>query len=72
MVMNLAHLEELERDSNDFAIEAGLCRAAFNIPRSGTDQRCLSQSHCVDRNRALSMREVNEIYKVIRNGDQKS
>ena len=64
MVINLAHLEELERDSNDLAIEAGPCRAAFNIPRSGTDQRCLS------RIRALNMREVNGIYKVICNGDQ--
>ena len=37
-VMNLIHLEELEGDSNDFAIEAGPRRTAFNIPRSGTDQ----------------------------------
>lgn len=33
--MNLIHLEDLEGDSNDFAIEAGPRRAAFNILRSG-------------------------------------
>lgn len=33
--MNLIHLEDLEGDSNNFAIEAGPRRAAFNILRWG-------------------------------------
>lgn len=36
--MNLVHLEELQGDSNDFAIEAGPRRAAFNMPDQGLNK----------------------------------